>query len=277
MKRVLSFSAMLLIGLVLSHKETGFQTCFISNQQRQGAMVDHFAKEADTLIYLKENEYDEGLLGAMQSVLQSQENHSQFIVLHCYGSHYNYRERYPVEFAHWQPDSTTETRYRNKAISNSYDNSILYTDYLLSSIISYVESLDYCAAIIYCSDHGEDLYDDERGRFLHSSPTLSRFQLQVPAFVWFSHAYQTEFSNKLATIKKNSEFVSTSHSIFHTLADIANIESRYIEQNASFANILFSEKQPLYYLDDYNEAIPFTDERLGLSHEDIAAIGLDTK
>ena len=264
-------------GICSLFKEAGFRTCFISNQQRQGAMVDHFAKEADTLIYLVENGYDEALLGAMQSILQTKDSRPCFIVLHCYGSHYDYRERYPAEFSHWQPDNRAEMRYYREATSNSYDNSILYTDYILSSIISYVESLDCCSAVVYCSDHGEDLYDDERGRFLHSSPTLSRFQLQVPAFAWFSRAYNAEFSDKVATIKANSEYRSSSHSIFHTMADIANIESRHIEQDVSFANIHFCREQPLYYLDDYNEAVPFTDMRLGLTPEDIAAIGLDIK
>ena len=264
-------------GICALFKEAGFLTCFISNQQRQGAMVDYLAAEADTLIYLKENGHDEVLLGAMQSLLQTEESRPLLVVLHCYGSHYDYRERYPAEFSHWQPDHSREFRDHRKSIVNSYDNSILYTDYMLSSIIDYVESLDYCASILYCSDHGEDLYDDERGRFLHSSPTLSRFQVQIPAFIWFSPDYEAEFPNKVAATKINCEYICTSHSMFHTMANIANIESRFVEQDASFANVQFDSEQSLYYLDDYNEAVPFTDKRLGLSDRDIAAMGLDKK
>ena len=264
-------------GICSLFSEAGFRTCFISNQQRQGAMVDYLAAEADTLIYLKEGRYDEDLLHTMRSLLENNSSTPLFIVLHCYGSHYNYRERYPAEFTYWQPDNQKEDKSLRSAITNSYDNSILYTDHLLSSIISYVESLNYCASILYCSDHGEDLYDDERSRFLHSSSTLSRFQLQVPAFVWFSKDYLREYSDKAATIKKNCEHIATSHSMFHTLADIADIRSRHIDQEASFASRRFNHNQPLYYLDDHNEAVPFTDKRLGLTIEDITAIGLDIK
>ena len=264
-------------GICSLFSEAGFRTCFISNQQRQGAMVDYLAAEADTLIYLREKQYDEDLLHTMRELLQNDSSTPLFIVLHCYGSHYDYRERYPAVFSHWQPDDREETKHQRRAIINSYDNSILYTDHFLYSIIDYAESLDCCASILYCSDHGEDLYDDERGQFLHSSPTLSRFQVQVPAFVWFSKDYQTEFYDKVATIKRNSNSSITNHSMFHTMAEIANIESPFIEQDASFANAQFNSTQTLYYLDGYNEAVLFTDKRLGLTPEDITAIGLNTK
>ena len=53
-----------------------------------------------------------------------------FFVLHTYGSHFNYFERYPREFAHFTPDEATEVEVKNRQqLINAYDNSIRYTDY----------------------------------------------------------------------------------------------------------------------------------------------------
>ena len=56
---------------------------------------------------------------------------------------------------------------------NAYDNSIRYVDAVLDSVASVLESTGRPAAMLYLSDHGEDIFDDSRGRFLHASPTAS--------------------------------------------------------------------------------------------------------
>ncbi|MBQ7855612.1 MAG: sulfatase-like hydrolase/transferase [Alistipes sp.] len=264
-------------GICSLFGEAGFRTYFISNQQRQGAMVDYLAAEADSTLYLGSGRYDDVLLSALRSLLREDEPSPTFVVLHCYGSHYDYRERYPADFSRWVPDGKGELKFSREAIRNSYDNSVLYTDHILSSIIAYAESLDCCAAILYCSDHGEDLYDDHRERFLHSSPTLSRYQLQVPAFVWLSKRYTEAYPDKAATIERNRRYGSTTRSMFHTIAEIAHIESMHIDTEASFAGRNFDTAQRRHYLDDYNEAVPLTDARLGLNEEDMEALGIDQK
>lgn len=55
-----------------------------------------------------------------------------FVVMHTYGSHFNYKERYPKEFVHFTPDDATEVEVKNRnQLINAYDNSIRYTDYFL--------------------------------------------------------------------------------------------------------------------------------------------------
>mgnify|MGYP000385186587 CR=1 FL=1 len=60
----------------------------------------------------------------------------QFIVLHTYGSHFNYKERYPAEQAFFLPDMPVdaEVKYKDNLI-NAYDNSIRYTDNFLVRLI----------------------------------------------------------------------------------------------------------------------------------------------
>ena len=100
-----------------------------------------------------------------------------FFVLHTYGSHFNYFERYPREFAHFTPDEATEVEVKNRQqLINAYDNSIRYTDYFLHHLIQILDSTNHTTALYYSPDHGEDLLDDDRKRFLHASPHPTYYQ-----------------------------------------------------------------------------------------------------
>ena len=120
-----------------------------------------------------QNLSDDYLLALVQEEL-AKGNRKQFIVLHTYGSHFNYRERYPAEAAFFQPDSPAdaEFKYRDNLI-NAYDNSIRYTDDFLSRLIGLLQQQDAGSAMLYTSDHGEDIFDDHRHLFLHASPVPS--------------------------------------------------------------------------------------------------------
>ena len=85
-------------------------------------------------------------------------NRKQFIVLHTYGSHFNYRERYPSEDAFFLPDYPVEAevKYRDNLV-NAYDNTIRYTDGFLARLIHMLEEQQVDAAMLYTSDHGEDI------------------------------------------------------------------------------------------------------------------------
>lgn len=254
-------------GIAALFGEVGFYTSFISAQSRQGAMVDNFARESDEILYLDVSGYDLRLLQQMQRVVESSDE-DMLIILHCYGSHYRYNQRYPREFAVFQPDVRAEVTAENRAsLLNSYDNSILYTDYLLNSVIEYLGSLDACTAMLYCSDHGEGIFDDERGLFLHSSPTLSYYQLHIPALVWFSERYCAEYPEKVTMAARHRWSPASTSAMFHTLADIASIRSDYVELDKSLVSVCFDEGASRLYLNDRNEAV-LPDWRVGITDLD---------
>lgn len=80
---------------------------------------------------------------------------------------------------------------------NAYDNSIRYTDYFLHHLIQILDSTNHTTALYYSPDHGEDLLDDDRKRFLHASPHPTYYQLHIPLFLWFSDQYRQEFPNDM--------------------------------------------------------------------------------
>lgn len=257
-------------GLAGLFGETGFKTYFISNQSPQGAMVDLLANEADERMYIGAPRYDIQLLRMMKRIIESEDDADLLFILHCYGSHFSYHQRYPREFAKFKPDDDVSIIRQNvKMIVNAYDNSIVYTDYVINEILDYLGSLEACSALVYCSDHGEDILDDRRERFLHASPTVTYYQLHVPCLAWFSEAYANRYPEKRSAAIGNMWAPATTHSMFHTLADIASIKSRYVDDSVSLVSGSFDINAPRYYLNDHCEAEPF-DERIGLDDEDMA-------
>lgn len=256
-------------GLPALFNEVGFETWFISNQSPQGAMIDNLAHDANHVIYIRSPRHDTQLLDEMKRAMQQSKSQKILFILHCYGSHFSYHQRYPREFAHFQPDDDVAITVQNtQEIRNAYDNSIRYTDYVLAQTIAYLHSLpEVNSALLYCADHGEDMLDDDRHRFLHASPTTTVYQLYVASLAWFSERYRQNFPEKVAAAKANASVSTTTHAMFQTIASIASIQGRHINPKAALTDMEFDRTAPRRYLNDHNEAVPFT--RTGLEPEDM--------
>ena len=256
-------------GLPALFNEAGFDTWFISNQSRQGAMIDHLAQDARHQIYIRSPRQDMQLLDEMRRAIDRSPERRILIILHCYGSHFSYHQRYPREFAQFKPDNDVAISSQHREmLVNAYDNSILYTDYVLSEIINYLSSLgNTSSALLYCADHGEDLIDDERERFLHASPTTTAYQLHVASLAWFSERYRAHFPTKVKAAEANAAAPATTHALFHTMADMASIEGRCLTTKVSLVSPEYDRTAPRRYLNDHNEAVPF--RKTGLRAQDL--------
>ena len=256
-------------GLPALFNEAGFDTWFISNQSRQGAMIDHLAHDAKHLIYIRSPRHDTQLLDEMRKAIEKSTSRKLFFILHCYGSHFSYHQRYPREFAYFQPDNDVAIAKQHRPmLVNAYDNSVRYTDYVLSKIIDYLGSLENTSsALLYCADHGEDLIDDHRERFLHASPTTTAYQLYVASLAWFSESYRECFPEKVAAAEANATAPATTHALFHTMADMASIRGRFLTTKVSLVSPDFDRTAPRRYLNDHNEAVPY--RKTGLRPEDM--------
>ncbi len=256
-------------GMPALFNEVGFKTYFISNQAPQGAMIDFLAEDASEVEYLPALSYDGALVERLQRILKEDRSERLLIILHMYGSHFSYHQRYPREWARFTPDDDVAISRKNvELIRNAYDNSTLYTDYVLNEIISTLETEQACTAMYYCSDHGEDLFDSKDGRFLHSSPTTTYYQLHVASLAWFSPRYNELFPQKVTAARSNAEATATTHSAFHTIADMASIRSKYVKESVSLVNENFDHSAVRYYLSDHNKAA--TLDEVGIDREQAA-------
>lgn len=277
-------------GILAAFKEAGFHTVFISNQLPNHSFIDFLGEQADEHYFLKKedasqgNHYDEDLLQKLDEILPLADASSSahyhyryrklFVVLHSYGSHFNYQERYPRSFAYFKPDSRSEAKSENRRdLLNAYDNTIRYTDYILHGIIERLQKWEgvqaktdgvYCqptSAMLYTSDHGENIFDDNRKFFLHAAPKASDYELHVPFIIWTSDGFSKQYPDILKALGENrSKQVQSSLSAFHTMLGIGGIQTRYRLDEYSVASGKYHPTK-LLYLDDHDEAIPQEDAK----------------
>lgn len=260
-------------GVVTAFREAGFHTAFFSNQRYNRSFIDFFGMEADVCNFIKEdslangyNPTDTELLSLVSGIL-NKEHDKLFLILHMYGSHFNYRERYPADEAVYLPDTPVdaEAKYRNSLL-NAYDNTIVYTDKFLARLIELLHQTGVDAAMIYTSDHGEDIFDDNRLLFLHASPTPSYYQIHVPFLIWTSDSYRKNNPDVWNAILQNRmKNISSSASFFHTMLSIGGIESPYRDDSLAISDSLFVERRRVY-LNDHNKAC--TLDETGMQEED---------
>ena len=275
-------------GILAAFKEAGFHTVFISNQLPNHSFIDFLGEQADEHYFLKtessskENHYDEDLLKKLDRILPKADASSSahyryrklFVVLHTYGSHFNYQERYPRSFAYFKPDSRSEAKSENRRdLLNAYDNTIRYTDYILHGIIERLQKWEGIqtktdgvygqpiSAMLYTSDHGENIFDDERCLFLHAAPKASDYELHVPFIIWTSEGFSKQYPDILKALGENrSKQVQSSLSAFHTMLGIGGIQTHYRQDEYSLASDKYHPVK-LLYLDDHDEAIPQEDAK----------------
>lgn len=165
--------------------------------------------------------YDQVLLPYLTQYLNQSKGKDTLVVLHLIGSHGpTYYRRYPEEHRFFSPDCPRSDiqNCTHEELQNTYDNTIRYTDFVISKIIDQLEmaSANYNTALLYMSDHGESL--GEKGIYLHGMPygIAPSEQTHVPALVWASHEYQLDRSWQSACLEKQAAPVSQdvfSHSV----------------------------------------------------------------
>ena len=262
-------------GLITAFREAGFRTLFLSNQRPNHSFIDYFGMEAESYHFIQEEQGENSPIPLDADLLKGVEEalHAPYqkllIVLHTYGSHFNYRERYPRAMAHFTPDDETDAKYKNRAsLVNAYDNSLRYTDAILSQLTALLAAEQVPAAWLYTSDHGEDLFDDDRRCFLHASPLPTYYQIHVPLLVWLSPTYRAQWPEVYTALQQNAhQPVSTSLSLFHTLLHVSGVNSPLVNTQHALSSPLYEPEERLY-LDDHNQAVSL--KELGLDPEDEA-------
>ena len=242
-------------------KEAGFKTYWISNQMSFGEFdtpVSVFAKEADVTEFLNlggftnSSSLDQVMLDPLERALRDA-SLKKLIVLHSIGNHWNYSHRHAPEFNRWTPSLTGETDpdYDDRAIkeqmNNSYDNSVLYTDWFLTQAIHKLKAQNIISALIYVSDHGQTLYDGACELAFHGHNT--QYEFHIPAFLWYSNDYAEQFPDKVAQLKQHRHAKLSTENIFHSVLDVADVHypSEQLERSIVSAKLTAHKR----YVDSY--------------------------
>ncbi len=152
------------------------------------------------------------------------------LVLHQLGSHGPaYYLRYPEEQRKFRPDCRTAQLGDCSAeeIVNAYDNSILYTDYFLSSVIDRLKarSGQIAASLVYMSDHGESL--GENGLYLHGTPYIFAppQQTQVPFLMWIDDEFSRSMALDTSCLRRETNEATSHDNLFHSVLGMMRVST----------------------------------------------------
>lgn len=156
---------------------------------------------------------------------------SAVLVLHMMGSHGPaYYERYPESFARFQPDCRDAELVdcSQEQLVNAYDNTILYTDHILASVIDMLKAHggDFASAMIYMSDHGESL--GENGLYLHGTPYFLAplAQGHIPFIAWVSDDFAAATGLDLSCLSGKATARLSHDNLFDTVLGLMRVQTR---------------------------------------------------
>ena len=170
-----------------------------------------------------DHHYDGLIFTGLRERIESSKKHKVLIVLHTSTSHGpKYADKYPKAFEVFKPvaRNVEEGEKNIGMLINAYDNTILYTDYLLDGLIDTLQAMtDWKSAMIFISDHGESL--GENKMFMHGLPMklAPKVQYEIPFLVWTSEGFRDyKSADELPAVLEQ-------HFIFHSVLNLLSIDS----------------------------------------------------
>lgn len=187
----------------------GYDTYWISNQAMSvdNIMLAVSARRSKQALWTKKTTGDDKQVIDLLKTIPKE--NSKFIVIHLEGSHDRYKERTP-------PDFDKVNINGNPQKVNDYDSSIKYTDEVLKGIYQYAKDNMNLQALVYCSDHGEDM------KYFHGGSRFTWDMVYVPAFIYLSPSYEQVHPEIARSLEQNRTRVFTNDLIFDTVCGILN-------------------------------------------------------
>jgi heptose-I-phosphate ethanolaminephosphotransferase len=180
----------------------GYETCFISNQ----AFGGKFGTSYDVLLTLAKRKYylagrncnDEVVLPVLEQALENTRGKNTLILIHLIGNHMAYKFRYSTAFNlfdHSKDNLVNDAAFiseQAKTVIDQYDNSVAYNDSVVAGVIDLLNRKGSGnSAMIYFSDHGEELYDFRKFAG-HAYEKASAWMCEVPFIVWMTDKFKKE-------------------------------------------------------------------------------------
>lgn len=254
-------------SLVSVMKQAGYKTYWITNQQtmtKRNTMLTTFSEQADEQVYLNNNrnqnarQYDGDVLEPFSKALADSAPR-KFIVVHLLGTHMSYQYRYPPSFDKFTDRTGVPAGVHDDQVAtyNSYDNAVLYNDFVVSSLIKDYAKADPNGFLLYLSDHGEDVFDsaghDTLGRN-EGKPTAPMYT--IPFIAWASpkwrESHDWNFASDLSRPFMSSQLV-------HTWADLAGLSFDQLDHSRSLVSDSFKPRPLLIGDPNQRQSRPLID------------------
>lgn len=260
------------VSLIDVFKKVGFETYWLSNQAIYGAWdtpLSIIAASADKVIALNKSygkttrtqQYDAALIDKLELILKEKKNKNKVIFIHLIGNHGSYEERYPKEYSRYSGSLPTSlfgaksATWRHKNI-NSYDNSVLYNDYVVSSLYKIIKAQSQNAptAFMYLSDHADDVVKNRR----HDSGRFTYEMTQIPFWIWCSPAYRATYSDTFDHLRRHKFTLFSNDFLYDTLLGITHVTTDRYNAYADLTTLTYSlspnAAKTLHGTRDYSDA-----------------------
>ena len=216
-------------------RDAGYHSTWISNQSKRGFydnIIGNFADLCDTTLFngdkfsgmLRKN-LDGELIPLVDSLARADSSrHRNVYFIHLMGSHPGFHDRYPADFQYFQesdyPDRPEKQRYHYA----TYDNSLRYTDAVLSGIIRAFQDKE--AIVLYLSDHALDFYVTKDNYCAHAitrDTESGRVSMEVPFLIYTSDLFRQRFPSMCERIERSTDHEYRTDSLIYTVMDIAGV------------------------------------------------------
>lgn len=199
---------------------SGYEVSWISNQAQHGfgdlpqTLIASAAKNRFWLNKLDNDYgsrtefYDEITLPALEEVLKS-ESKKKIVFIHLMGQHGDFNHRYPQDFKKWHNTASYE--------HSDYDNSILYNDHILEQIYAIANKDNSFKAMVYFSDHGEELGVG------HTEDAFTYNMARIPFWIAVSESYAKENKDKIEAIRENINKPFTNDLLFDLVCGLTGM------------------------------------------------------
>ena len=227
-------------GLLDIAKRAGYQVTWIDNNSGCKGTCDRVGEfkipEPIKQKWCKDGECKDDILldslNAYLATLPKDDTHRHLIVLHQVGSHGPaYYKRTLPQFTVFKPtcDTNAIQGCSRETLINSYDNTIVYTDYILDSVINRLKTLtQYQTGFWYLSDHGEST--GENGLYLHGAPyaIAPSQQTHIPMMMWFSNAWKQHAAKQVECLTQQRQHQRGQDNLFPTVLSLLDIKTKVI-------------------------------------------------
>lgn len=238
-------------------RECGFKTFTIVSSTNLLSYETYLSDGVDSLIIVPNIVENGEILSGDKTMIHIVDSLAQvhdklFIMMQFMGNH-SFFTNYEKEFERYNPNSnncSAEMVRDSMMLINAYDNSILYTDYILSSIIDQIDRPNTVSAFMFVSDHGEEICKGGAGHGGNCTPTIQEYH--VPFIFWWSDSYKEQYSEKVNYALSRKDAKLNGDNIYYTLCDLADIQlsEQYNHPSWSVLSPSFTEHERLILVPD---------------------------
>jgi heptose-I-phosphate ethanolaminephosphotransferase len=211
-------------SIIEALQECGYECSWFGNQARRSiknGTARLYAEACNRQFFLQQegsdsfnDRYDNVLIdSSFHYINQPNQQHChRFIIYHMMGSHFDFKMRYPSEYNHFKEDDYALEPIGHRTILATYDNSILYNDYIVSHIMNLFHDKD--AVVIYVPDHGQVMYRNQNrpDHYAHGfskDPISYILGVEIPLIIYASPVFQKQHPDLMLLINSRQEHPKT--------------------------------------------------------------------